>query len=188
MAKEDDQADTTMTTTAAAPKTRQKYHELASHTIRAPPYAYAHLELYHPQSHPLPHSHSPPHPHPHPHPQSQSPSASPHPAEEQKLDALQAKTYCAAALRQFLGATGAAVAGALDVLHVDAARGACVVRVPRDDLAAFAAAVTAWQGVAVSDSGEVGGGGRATLRIIGCSDWLGTLLGRQSEERLWASG
>ena len=173
MATEDHQADTTTTTTTttattatATLKTQHKYHELASHTIRAPTYAYAHLEL-------LRH-----------HQQSGSGPAAPVPAPPpEELDALQAKTYCAAALRQFLGATGAGIAASLDVLHVDGAR--CFVRLPRDDLAAFAAAVAAWQGV-VSEDLDLGG--RSTLRILGCSDWLGTLLGRQSEQRLWASG
>ena len=154
---------TTTTTTITAIKGQQKYHELATCTIRAPTYSYAHLELQHQ------------HQHQHQHPASTA----------EQLDALQTKTYCAAALRQFLGDAGAAVAESLDVLHVEAPAPRCFVRVPRDDLAAFAAALAAWQGV--SDGGGDGGGGRATLRILGCSDWLGTLLARPGEDRVWSS-
>ncbi|RYP79819.1 hypothetical protein DL769_002764 [Monosporascus sp. CRB-8-3] len=141
--------DTSPGVTAAPPKKSQKFHELATATISAPPWAYAHLELF----------------------SSNTGSSS---SSGEELDALQARSYCAAALKQFLGVRGAAIH--LDVLKVEGRE--CWVRLPRDDLGAFAAAVTAWQGTTQS-------GCHSTLRIRGCSDWLGTLVGRQAQDRLW---
>ncbi|KAI5924350.1 hypothetical protein F4810DRAFT_138870 [Camillea tinctor] len=92
------------------------------------------------------------------------------------LDALQVRSFCTAALRQFLGATGLSMP--LDILQVSGH--SCWVRLPREDLAGFAAAITAWQG-AVQD------GVRVSLRIRGCSDWLGALVGREGEQRMWSS-
>ncbi|RYP12638.1 hypothetical protein DL767_011173 [Monosporascus sp. MG133] len=146
--------DTSPGVTAAPPKKSQKYHELATSTISAPPWAYAHLELV-----------------------SSSTiitTSGGTGAGGEELDALQARSYCAAALKQFLGVRGTAIP--LDVLKVEGAE--CWLRLPRDDLGAFAAAVTAWQGTTQS-------GCHSTLRIRGCSDWLGTLVGRQTQDRLW---
>lgn len=91
-----------------------------------------------------------------------------------ELDNLQVKSYCTAALRQFLGLTGVAIP--LDVLKVEAS--ACWVRVPRDDLGAFAAALTAWKGS--SD-----GGVEFLLRVKQCSDWLGAMVGSHGQDELW---
>ncbi|KAI0019590.1 hypothetical protein F4780DRAFT_431527 [Xylariomycetidae sp. FL0641] len=102
-------------------------------------------------------------------------SSSPTPSSS--LDALQVRTWLSAALRQFLGATGLGMP--VDILKVSGAERTCWVRVPRDDLSAFAAAVTAWQGTTGDD------GAHATLRVRGCSDWLGALVGQESEERVW---
>ncbi|CAI4210356.1 unnamed protein product [Parascedosporium putredinis] len=74
------------------PLKRQKSTEIRTHTIRSPPFAYAHLEL-----------------------SSSSPSAA-----EPAMDALQARSYCASALTRFLGDTGSAVS--VDVLRVRANR------------------------------------------------------------------
>ncbi|TGJ79618.1 hypothetical protein E0Z10_g9152 [Xylaria hypoxylon] len=123
-----------------------KSHELAKCTIKAPSYSYAHLELLNTEA-----------------------------SKTGDLDALQVKSYCTAALKQFLGITGTAIP--LDILKVE--RQSCWLRLPRDDLGAFAAAITAWQGTTQDDV-------HSTLRIIGCSDWLGALVGQQNEEKLWA--
>ncbi|KAK7757209.1 hypothetical protein SLS62_000758 [Diatrype stigma] len=147
-------------------KKTQKFHELATCTIRAPPFAYAHLELFNSTT-----------------AITSTNSDSDSESSPRGLDALQVRSYCTAALRQFLGVAGEAIP--LDVLQVRGRR--CWVRVPRDDLGAFAAAVTAWQGVVLDGAGDGGDGGRrSTLRILGCSDWLGTLVGGRGEERLWS--
>ncbi|KAI1438778.1 hypothetical protein GGR50DRAFT_637791 [Xylaria sp. CBS 124048] len=91
-----------------------------------------------------------------------------------QLDVIQVRSYCTAALTQFLGTTGVAIA--LDILKVEGRR--CWLRVPRDDLGAFAAAIVAWQGTTLD-------GVRCTFRVRGCSDWLGALVGQEDEERLW---
>ena len=101
---------------------------------------------------------------------------SPTSATPPALDALQAHSYCAAALTRFLGATGAAVP--VDVLKVD--RNRCWIRVPSADLPALAAAVTAW-------GGTRDGGLDVLLRLLGCSDWLGCLVGGDGQEDLWTS-
>ncbi|KAI1354959.1 hypothetical protein F5Y01DRAFT_220971 [Xylaria sp. FL0043] len=130
--------------TASAPKVN-KSHELVSAVIKAPPYSYAHLELFNAES-----------------------------LKAVELDALQVKSYCTAALKQFLGATGIAIP--LDILKVEGQ--SCWLRLPRDNLGAFAAAITAWQGTTQD-------GVHYTLQIRGCSDWLGTLVGQQDEQKLW---
>ncbi|KAH6606359.1 hypothetical protein Trco_005512 [Trichoderma cornu-damae] len=125
----------------------RKSHELLTCTIKTPPFSYAHLELL-----------------------TDPPDAA------VELDNLQVKSYCTAALRQFLGLTGSAIA--LDILKVEARQ--CWVRVPRHDLGSFAAALTAWKGT--SD-----GGLQYLLRIKQCSDWLGMMVGSDGQDRLWNS-
>ncbi|KAL2021195.1 hypothetical protein VTK56DRAFT_7382 [Thermocarpiscus australiensis] len=105
------------------------------------------------------------------------------------LDDLQVRAYLTAALRQFLGDTGAAIP--VDILL---ARGRHVwVRVPRPDLGAFAAAITAFPGLPGSSSSSSSlaaagvGEGTLLLQLDGCGDWLGSVLGRMAEEELWGS-
>ncbi|KAI2470308.1 hypothetical protein F4781DRAFT_182723 [Annulohypoxylon bovei var. microspora] len=124
----------------------KKAHELVTATIKAPRYSYAHLELF-----------------------SNSPDVG-------ELDALQVRSYCTSALKQFLGATGIGIP--LDILKVDGKD--CWLRVPRDDLGGFSAAITAWQG-------SYQDGIHSSFRIRGCSDWLGALVGRVGEDKLWSS-
>ncbi|KAI8633072.1 hypothetical protein F5Y19DRAFT_287238 [Xylariaceae sp. FL1651] len=124
-----------------------KYHKLAESVIKAPPYSYAHLELLN----------------------AESPNAG-------EIDALQVRSFCTAALKQFLGATGMAIP--LDILKVE--KQSCWIRLPRDDLGAFAAAITAWQGTTQD-------GVHSSFRIKGCSDWLGALVGQQDEQTLWTN-
>jgi ribonuclease P/MRP protein subunit POP8 len=136
-------------TAAAAPAKSQKSHDLATCTVRAPPFSYAHLEVLN---------------------SSQAGSAS----ASVELDAIQVRSYCTAALKQFLGVAGTAIS--LDILKVEGPR--CWLRVPRDDLGAFSAAITAWQGTYED-------GVHSTLRVKACSDWLGSLVGREDEDQLW---
>lgn len=164
------ETDTTTTTTTTTlpkppihppPTKAQKFHELASSTLKTPSFSYAHLELFSSSS--------------------SSSNSSNTTTGIEELDALQVKSYCTAALKQFLGVAGLSIP--LDILKTQGR--SCWVRVPREDLGAFAAAVTAWQGVSLDDEGGGGGPQMATLRIRGCSDWLGALVGGRGEERLW---
>lgn len=93
-----------------------------------------------------------------------------------QLDMLQVKSYCTSALRQFLGLTGVAIP--LDILKVDGTH--CWVRVPRQDLAPFTAAITAWNGTDED-------GTQCLLRVKQASDWLGTMVGTDGQDRLWNS-
>lgn len=127
----------------------QKFQELTTCTVKAPSYTYAHLELL-------------------------SSASGEQAGPSVELDALQVRSYCTAALKQFLGLTGTAIP--LDILKVQGR--SCWLRLPRDDLGAFSAAITAWQGTTLDDD-------QVTLRILGCSDWLGTLIGREDENKLW---
>ncbi|KAG6353904.1 hypothetical protein INS49_005161 [Diaporthe citri] len=87
------------------------------------------------------------------------------------LDELQIRSYLTSALKQFLGATGSGMP--IDILKVQGKES--WVRVPRQDLGAFAAALTAWSGSGAS-TGFV-------IRAAG--DWLGALMGRHDQRRLW---
>ena len=147
-------ADTSTCSVASAKKAPQKSHEVFFCTVRRPPYAYAQLRLDNPSS-------------------STSTAASIIP-----LDIVLARSYCASALQQFLGVTGAAVS--VDVLKVDEKAGEFWVRVPQPDLGRFSAAVTAWPGASHF-------GSTAVLRILACGDWLGSLLGRSEQQSLWTS-
>ncbi|GAB1314330.1 hypothetical protein MFIFM68171_04540 [Madurella fahalii] len=134
------------------PKPAKKSQTLFQTTVKSPPFAYAHLSL--------------------------SPTAPDQAREGPPLDTLQVRAYLTSALRQFLGDTGAGMG--VDILAV---RGASAwVRVPRPDLGAFAAAVTAYPGTA-----SHGGGTTMLLQLKACGDWLGSLLGREEEAGLWTS-
>lgn len=121
-----------------------KSHEILTCTIKAPSFSFAHLEAVSDGSNPI------------------------------ELDDLQVKSFCTAALRQFLGITGAAIS--VDIMKVE--KNECWVRVPRSDLGPFTAAVTAWRGT-------VDSGSQTILRIKQCSDWLGTIIGSDDQDRLW---
>ena len=92
------------------------------------------------------------------------------------LDDLQVKAYCTAALRQFLGVTGTAIP--IDILKVTPSE--AWLRVPREDLPSFAAALTAWKGMSENGTSYL-------LRLKQCSDWLGTMVGSDGHEKLWES-
>lgn len=143
---------TTQSSAAGANKPSQsqpileKSHEILTCSVKSPPFSYAHLE------------------------------AVTDGAEPVELDNLLVKAYCTAALKQFLGITGAAIA--VDILKVQGDQ--CWVRVPRPDLGKFAAAVTAWRGTTEGDAQRM-------LRVKQCSDWLGTMVGSDGQDRLWNS-
>ncbi|KAI1342110.1 hypothetical protein F5Y15DRAFT_332286 [Xylariaceae sp. FL0016] len=149
MADTPDATMTDATTLSTAIPKASKSHELVTATIKSPPYSYAHLQVFNP---------------------------SPASGRTFDLDALQLRSWCTAAMKQFLGVTGTGVS--LDVLKVGGS--SAWVRLPRNDLAAFAAAVTAWQG-AMQD------GEHYSLRVKGCSDWLGALVGQEGQDELWTS-
>ena len=141
------------TTPQTNPKPTSKTLTLTSATLSHPPFAYAQLAL--------------------------APTTDgPHPPIP--LDALQARSYLTAALRQFLGATGAAIP--LDILLVQDS--SVWVRMPQPDLAAFAAAVTAFSGL---PSSSTTAGGTMLLQLRACGDWLGSLIGREEEGGLWTA-
>ena len=149
---------TSSITSTPKPKPTKKTLTLTTTTLSRPPIAYAHLSLFPP-----------------------APPSSNETQQDQNgpLDALQLRAYLTTALRQFLGDTGAAIP--IDILLIRG--GSAWVRVPRDDLPAFAGAVTAFAGVPSSSSG----GGTMLLQLKGCGDWLGSLLGREEEAGLWVS-
>ncbi|KAK2069593.1 hypothetical protein P8C59_004155 [Phyllachora maydis] len=150
----------------AAPAPSSKYHDILTTTIKAPRFAYAHLSLTNDEIVG----------------QLQQPEKPAHTGSSRSrpaLDALQVRAYCTAALRRFLGDTGAGMP--VDVLAIKGADGTDAwVRVPREDLAAFAAAMTAYPGQ------EDGEDGMLVLRLRSCGNWLGSLLGRAEESALWA--
>ncbi|KAK3494012.1 hypothetical protein B0T13DRAFT_513276 [Neurospora crassa] len=141
---------TTNITTTTKPTKSSKSQTLTQTTIRSPVFSYAHLSLV-------------------------SPFPSSSSQNTPSLDTLTARHYLTTALRQFLGDTGASLA--IDMLLVKGTE--CWVRVPREDMAAFAAAVTAYPGH------NVGGEEQMLMRVVGCGDWLGALVGREGEGRVW---
>ncbi|KZZ89966.1 hypothetical protein AAL_07474 [Moelleriella libera RCEF 2490] len=87
------------------------------------------------------------------------------------LDELMVMSYCMAALKQFLGLTGIAIP--TDILK--AQDGAAWIRIPREDLKSFSAAITAYGGT--SD-----GSTQYILRMKRSSEWLGTIVGQANAE------
>lgn len=92
--------------------------------------------------------------------------------QESVLDNLTLRQYLTSALKQFLGLTGMGMP--IDILKVSGRE--CWVRVPRQDLGAFAAALTAWTGSGGSVSG---------LRVCAAGAWLGALVGRHDQRKIW---
>ncbi|KZL69955.1 hypothetical protein CT0861_12693 [Colletotrichum tofieldiae] len=138
------------TPTGTSRETGKKSHELLTCTIKTPPFSYAQLELVTDSLQAL--------------------------DATAGLDNLQVRSYCNAALRQFLGVTGSAIP--IDILKVDGNQ--CWLRVPRPDLSPFAAAITAWAGVSEQ-------GSRRVLRVKQCSDYLGAIVGADGQDKLWSS-
>ncbi|ROW08820.1 hypothetical protein VMCG_02769 [Cytospora schulzeri] len=88
------------------------------------------------------------------------------------LDDLQVRSYLTSALKQFLGSTGSGMP--IDILKVDGRD--CWVRVPRQDLGAFAAALAVWPG---------SGGAVTGFLVRAAGDWLGALVGRCDQKEIW---
>jgi len=133
-------------------------HDIFNCTISKPAHAYAQLELVTAEV------------------ISVSSPRSNHPAAEVELDALQVRSHCTAALKQYLGLTGVAIP--IDVLKVLGRE--CWVRVPREDLPAFTTSITAWSGV-------VQEGTTSMLRVCASGNWLGNLIDRGNQRGLWTS-
>lgn len=93
-----------------------------------------------------------------------------------KLDDLMVKSYFTAALKQFLGLTGQAIP--IDILK--AQDSTCWVRLPREDLSSFAAAITAYRGSSDGDTQYI-------LRMKGSSNWLGLLVSQVGQQALFQS-
>lgn len=93
-------------------------------------------------------------------------------SQESVLDDLTLRQHLTSALKQFLGLTGMGMP--IDILKVSGRE--CWVRVPRQDLGAFAAALTAWTG---------SGGSASGFRICAAGAWLGALVARHDQRKLW---
>jgi ribonuclease P/MRP protein subunit POP8 len=92
------------------------------------------------------------------------------------LDDLTVRSYLTTAFTQFLGLTGSAIS--VDILKVEPKE--CWIRVPREDLSAVLAAVGGWIG-----RGE--NGVEVAWRIRGGGNWLGSLVGERSAEKVWTA-
>ncbi|KAM7194788.1 hypothetical protein V8F20_007808 [Naviculisporaceae sp. PSN 640] len=142
--------------------------------------------------------------------------------EPQEIDPLQIRSYCTAALRQFLGDTGASILP--DILLIRPANQDQInkqdrdsnrngkgkgsrtgtdtdiyLRLARQDLATFTAAITAFPGLSLSiptsssKTGTGNGNGNASggqkyqllLQVQSCGDWLGSLIGKSEEADIW---
>ncbi|KAK4177197.1 hypothetical protein QBC36DRAFT_237172 [Triangularia setosa] len=154
---------------SSLPKTKKSF-PLTTLTLSKSQYSYAHLTLLTPSS-----------------------------SSQTELDNLQLKSYLTSALSQFLGQTGAAIP--IDILYISDSSDdtqqqqqqqqqqhastsfSAWVRLPRPDLAAFSAAVTAFPGI--SSSGK--DNNKLVLRVEAAGDYLGALLGRGEEQNIWGA-
>ena len=91
-----------------------------------------------------------------------------------EVDAITALQYLTAALQQSLGLTGTAIP--VDILKIEDQD--IWVRVPYEDGSAVMAAVSQWSSPARG----------VALRVKGRSAWLGGLVGRGDESKLWSLG
>ncbi len=148
------QDDTSNSSSSKKPRLDKAY-DLLTCTIKQPEFAYAHMELV---------------------TDGGGTTEGSNQASQMSLDELQVKSYCTAALRQFLGLTGAAIP--FDILKAEGTE--CWVRMQSDDLGSFTAAITAWKGT--TDNGV-----NCLLRVKQASNWLGTMLGRNGQDRIWNS-
>ncbi|EFX01066.1 hypothetical protein CMQ_6008 [Grosmannia clavigera kw1407] len=157
MASEEHQEDASMEDTPLAAsieaatrnrgKKQGKTRELYSCTISKPPFAYVHIE---------------------------AATSRQTDTVGSVIDPLQIRSYCTAALKQFVGATGAGMP--LDLLKIDGRQ--FWIRLPREDLSFFAAALAAWS---FTDQDGV----TTVLRLLASGNWLGSLLGRTRLPQLW---
>jgi ribonuclease P/MRP protein subunit POP8 len=89
-------------------------------------------------------------------------------------DAITVRSHLSSALTQFLGLSGAAIA--VDILKVEG--GECWVRVAREDLGAFVAAVGGWTGA--DERGE-----RLSWRVKTSGNWLNVLVAGRKTDIIW---
>jgi ribonuclease P/MRP protein subunit POP8 len=122
----------------------RKGHEISTCTIAAPPFSYACLELV------------------------------PEGTADSSIDALTVRTYMTAALTQFLGLAGAAIA--VDILKVEGRE--CWVRMPREDLSPFIAALGGWVGGSRTE-------GRMGWRVKASGNWLSVLVTERGVGKVW---
>lgn len=97
------------------------------------------------------------------------------PSSKVPLDDLTIRSYLTSAFTQFLGLTGSAIS--VDILKVEPK--ACWIRVPREDLNLTIAAAGGWIGRGENGL-EVG------WRVRASGNWLGSLVGRSSAEKVWS--
>ncbi|KAK5467989.1 hypothetical protein LTS15_000962 [Exophiala xenobiotica] len=130
---------------ATSKMTRRDSSTTTSFTLRNPPYAYFHLSIRSLQSN-----------------------------QSQSLDEITARSYLTAALQQYLGLTGTAIA--IDILKVEGAH--VWIRVPRDDESAVTAALSQWCSSA---------DGSMSLRVEARGSWLGGVAasGGATDAKLW---
>ncbi|PYH42022.1 uncharacterized protein BP01DRAFT_304288 [Aspergillus saccharolyticus JOP 1030-1] len=123
-------------------------------TTRSPPWTYLKLQL----------THQPP----------VSQSTLNHP-----LDPLTARTYLSAALRQFLGLSGTAIA--IDILKIDPPSGTNAktiwIRVPEPDASAVVAALSSWVG-----GSEANGNGNVAWRVCAKGNFLQAIVNGSGAE------
>jgi ribonuclease P/MRP protein subunit POP8 len=96
------------------------------------------------------------------------------PPSKVPLDDLTVRSYLSSAFTHFLGLTGSAIS--VDILKVEPKE--CWIRVPREDLSVVIAAVGGWVGRG-ENGVEVG------WRVRGSGNWLGSLVGGRSAEKVW---
>jgi ribonuclease P/MRP protein subunit POP8 len=89
-------------------------------------------------------------------------------------DAITVRSHLSSALTQFLGLSGAAIP--VDILKLEG--GECWVRVAREDLGTFVAAVGGWAGA--NESGE-----RLGWRVKTSGNWLNVLVAGRKTEIIW---
>ncbi|KAK2765983.1 hypothetical protein FQN54_007498 [Arachnomyces sp. PD_36] len=159
----------------------------ARFTVRNPPWAYLHLELYGtpPRTQHILlcfasiHLTLPPSNYRVTQPTPSSSAATP---SQTPLDHLTARSYLTSALSQFLGLTGTSTP--VDILKLDtesknSSTGSLWIRVPNDDLAAVTAALSSWIG---GGSGSGAASISVAFRIRDRGSWLGALVGGRGED------
>lgn len=164
--REDAVGEVSIASISGAQKKSQKSHDILTCTIRRPQHAYAHLRLVTEGIVPVPAIANR---------ISGGPASSAEGADG--LDALEVRSYLTSALQQFLGLSGAAMP--VDILKVEGRD--CWVRIPEPDMGAFAAAIASWSGAPRSDSG------RAIFQLTAAGNWLGGLIERNEQHKLWDS-
>ncbi|KAH8598011.1 hypothetical protein B0O99DRAFT_480537, partial [Bisporella sp. PMI_857] len=92
-------------------------------------------------------------------------------ADDTVLDEITVRSHVISALTQFLGLTGAAIS--IDILKVEGKE--TWIRVPREDLSPFLAAVGGW----------VGGDGTVGWKVKANGNWLSSLVGNSGLEKIW---